>query len=220
MTKMRNIKDMEIIEIMTPPGIVMYPWVFEKNPEPDDQGVNWFGIVLKFPKDFDEYPRNYEGDPEAELKEMRRQFMKAAKQGWPNGNDPDGGFTDDFGSPLRDGDKFDKANNKKRNEELMGHWYMSLKTKNQPGVVWAKKGALVDILSKEDFYPGCWAVGSGLTFPYENKGNEGVSTRLTNVCKIADGERIGGKPAAKEQFKKFGKGAPSRNDADDADELL
>lgn len=222
MTKMRQIKDAPIVEIMTPPGIVMYPWVFEVNPEEDDQGNKWFGMMLKFPKDGSHMPRGYGGDFDTELRDMRRQFMAAAKQGWPEGNDIDnpGKFTPEFGSPLRDGDKFNKANNNKRNEELFGCFYINLKSKNQPGLVWAKSGGLVDIISREDFYPGCIAVGSGVTFPYENKGNQGVGCRLTNVCKIADGERIGGKPAAKSQFAKFGNGAPTRNDSDDADELL
>lgn len=226
---MRSYKDMETVEFMTPQGIAMFPWIFEKNPEPDDQGNTWYGVTIRFPKD---------GVDQDELKTMRRQFMKAAKEGWPEGNDPDspGKFTEDFGSPLRDGDKFDKANNKKRREELFGCWYLSLKSKDRPGFVKvavagdkkvesgvlkaATPGEIIDILDKEDCYSGMIVVASGVTFPYENKGNEGVGVRLTNVFKVREGERFGGKPAAKEQFAKFGSGAPSKNDADDADDLL
>lgn len=223
---MKNVKDAPIIEFMSPEGIVMYPWIFEKNPEPDDSGKTWYGCVLKFPKD------TVNAD---ELKGMRRQFMKAARQGYPDGNDGGGGFTVDFGSPMRDGDKFDKANNKKRNEELFGHWYVSFKTKNQPGCVTvalggesiitdgrprqAVAGELIDVTTKDDFYPGCTAVVSGVAFPYENKGNEGVGVRMTNVFKSGEGYRIGGKPSAKTQFAHLTKGAPGRNDTD-ADELL
>jgi hypothetical protein len=211
----RDYKDMETIEFITPVGTAMFPWIFEKNPEADEQGKTWFGITLRFPKD------EMEGDED--FIAMRRQFMRAAKEGWPKGNDPDnpGKFDSEFGSPLRDGDKFDKANNKKRREELFGHWYISFKSKDRPGFCGVNKsGELVDLISKEDAYPGMGCAVSGVAFPYDNKGNQGVGVRLTNICKLKDGERIGGKPAAKEQFAKFGKSSgPSRNDSD-TDDLL
>lgn len=211
---MRDTRNDPIVEFITPEGITAYPWIFEKNPEADDQGVNWYGLMLKFPKE--EYQHGKVLLPavdQDELNEMRRQFMVAARQGWPK---PEA-LPEDFGSPLRDGDKFDRANNRKKNSELEGFWYMSLKTKNQPGCVEAP--ALTDILTRDGFYSGCIARGSGIAFAYENKGNTGVSTRLTNVCKMKEGVRIGGAPAAKDQFKQFGRGGPTANDTD-ADELL
>lgn len=208
----------EIIPFMTPPGIAMYPWVFEPNPEPDDQGVIWYQIMLKFPKkDVDEGGKHAD-----DFKDMRRAFMAAAKQGIELGVYDFRSMDDkpaEFGSPLRDGDKFNKANNKKRNEELFGHWFMNIKSKEPPEVVDAEN-ALKIITSRRDFYPGASAVVSGVTGPYNTKGNEGVYTRLTNVCKIADGDRIGGKPAAKGQFEKYAKNAPKRNASDDGDDLL
>lgn len=229
---MRDYKDMETVEFMSVPGVAMYPWIFEVNPEEDDQGKKWYGITMRFPKDEVDAGGKHADD----WKEMRRQFMKAAKQGWPNGNDPDGGFTDEFASPIRDGDKFNKANNSKRKEELFGHYYISFKSKDRPGFVKvarkgdkklvngdlkpAVEGEIIDIYSKEESYPGMICIVSGVTFPYSNKGNEGVGVRLTNIFKAGEGERIGGKPSGSEQFAKFGKNAPTRNEADDADELL
>lgn len=193
----------EIFTGVTPPGIVMYPWVFEKNPEEDDQGKTWFGLMLRFEKSLVDAG----GEFADEWRDMRREFMRCAKSAWPEG------LPDELASPIRDGDKFDKANNKKKKEELFGHYYINFKTQNQPEVV--KLPSLSVITSKSDFYPGCVARASFTAFPYDNKGNEGIGVRLTNVAKVADGERIGGKPAAKEQFAKFGKGAPSQNDSDD-----
>src|SRR5688572_18419096 len=130
---MRQYKDMETVEFMSPEGIAMYTWVWEgpvgsaggvgPNPEADDQGIHWYGLLLRFPKD---------KVNEDELKAMRRQFMVAAREGWPKGTNNDGTFDSDFASPLRDGDKFDKANNKRQNEELFGCWYMSFKSKTAP----------------------------------------------------------------------------------------
>lgn len=208
----------EIIAFTSPPGIVMYPHVFERNPEADDSGKYAYGIMLKFKKELVDAG----GEFHEEWIAMRKQFMKCAKLGWP------GGLPTDMGSPVRDGDKFDKANNKKQKEELFGHYYVNFKSpgsedkdnsEHKPTIVDANRG-LGEITSRKDFYPGCVAAVSGTVFPYENKGNEGVGVRLTNVCKIDDGERIGGRPDAKEQFAKFGKAsAPSRNDSD-TDDLL
>lgn len=206
----------EIIAFTSPPGVVMYPHVFDRNPEQDDQGKYAYGIMLRFPKD----QVGPGGEYEEEFKAMRREFMRCAKLSWPNG------LPDEMGSPVRDGDKFDRANNKKRKEELLGHYYMNIKSPgsedvkddtHRPSIVDANR-ALSDITSRKDFYPGCIAAVSGTVFPYSNKGNEGVGVRLTNICKIDDGTRTGGRPDAKEQFAKFGKGT-RRNDSD-ADDLL
>lgn len=214
--------NIEMIAGVTCPGITMYPWVFEPNKEPDDQGNYWYQIMLKFPKDKVEDGGEFEED----FNEMRRNFAKAAKEGIRTGMYS---FTsmsdrpDDFGNPIRDGDKFDRQNNKKRKEELRGHYYVNFKSKaeSDPPEVTDAQNGLTTITSRKDFYPGCWAVVSYICGPYENKGNEGVYTRLTNVCKIKDDKRIGGKPAAKEQFSKYGKNAPKRNRADeDEDDLM
>lgn len=217
MSKMTFPKD--IFAFTTPPGTVMYPHVFERNPEADDSGKFAYGVMLRFKKeDVDE------GGPyHDEWITMRRQFMSCAKASWPGGVPKI-----DFGSPIRDGDKFDKKNNKKEKEELTGHYYINFKspgaedvkdTSHQPTIVDANNG-LGEIRSRKDFYPGCEAAVSGTCFPYDTKGNEGIGVRLTNICKTNDGERIGGRPDAKEQFAKFGKAsAPSRNDSD-ADDLL
>jgi hypothetical protein len=206
----------EIIAFTSPPGVVMYPHVFERNPEVDDSGKYAFGVMLRFKKE----TVDAGGEFHEEWKAMRREFMRCAKIAWP------GGLPEEMGSPVRDGDKFDKANNKKKKDELRGHYYINFKSpgnedqkslESQPTIVDANRG-LAEITSRREFYPGCVAAVSGTVFPYDNKGNEGVGVRLTNICKIDDGDRIGGRPDAKEQFAKFGKGT-RRNDSD-ADDLL
>lgn len=207
----------EIISFVSPPGVVMYPWVFGRNPEVSDSGKYHFGIMLRFEKSLVDAGGKYHD----EWRAMRKEFMRCAKIAWP------GGLPSDMGSPVRDGDIINKANNKKNKPELHGHYYINFKSPGadavsdmtgQPEVVDAKRG-LGPITSRQDFYPGCIAAVSGTVFPYENKGNEGVGVRLTNVVKLDDGERIGGRPTGKDQFAKFGSGAPSGN-ASDADDLL
>lgn len=212
----------EIIAFESPVGIVMYPWVFERNQEADDAGKYWFGLMLKFKKEMVEAG----GDFNEEWLDMRRQFMKCAKLSFTSYDKDE---LKNLASPIRDGDKFDKENNRKKKEELFGHYYMSFKCggveeKNKDDMSGAptivdRNNGLKEITSRKDFYPGCEAMVSGTVFPYSNKGNEGVGVRLTNICKWNDGERIGGRPDAKDQFKKYAKDAPSKNNSD-ADDLL
>lgn len=210
----------EIISFTSPPGTVMYPWVFEKNSEADDSGKYWFGLMLRFEKRLVDAGGEYN----EEWLDMRREFMRCAKLSFSS---YDRDELKNLASPIRDGDKFDKENNRKKKEELFGCYYMSFKcggSENKDDLSGAptivdRNNGLKEITQRKDFYPGCIGLVSGTVFPYSNKGNEGVGVRLTNICKWSDGERIGGKPDAKDQFKKFAKDAPNRNESD-ADDLL
>lgn len=112
---------------------------------------------------------------------------------------------------LRDGDN--PEHNTKQREYLIGHVYLNIKAKATPIMengVWTKKysGApgLLDVygadMSPVDLYAGCYARCSGILFGTEYMGRRFISTRLNNIQKVADGERMGGggRPDAKSQF--------------------
>lgn len=112
---------------------------------------------------------------------------------------------------LRDGDN--PEHNTKRREYLFGHVYLNFKASAKPIMengVFTKRysGApgLLDVYGADmnpvDLYAGCYARISGIMFGTEYMGKKFISTRLNNIQKVADGERMGGggRPDAKSQF--------------------
>jgi hypothetical protein len=111
---------------------------------------------------------------------------------------------------LRDGDN--PEHNTKRKEYLFGGVYLNFKQKAVPTrhadgrVTYSGAPGLIgphkEDLLPADMYAGCMARISGILFGTEYSGKRFISTRLNNIQKAADGERIGGggRPDAKSQF--------------------
>lgn len=127
---------------------------------------------------------------------------------------------------LRDGDN--PEHNTKRKEMLFGGVYLNFKQAAKPTrgsdgrVTYSGKpgliGAYKEDLLPTDFYAGCDARVSGIMFGTEYSGKRFISTRLNNIQKARDGERIGGgsRPNAGDQFDALAElpnsgGAPLRN---------
>lgn len=69
-----------------------------------------------------------------------------------------------------------------------------------------QKPGLLDVTGKRivepsEFYAGCYAVATVRAFYYKNTGNEGIAFGLSNIMKTRDGENIGGRLSAEEEFK-------------------
>lgn len=104
--------------------------------------------------------------------------------------------------PLRDGDLEDKP-------EYEGHWFISAKSDTKPGIVDKDMNPLT---TEDEFYSGCFARFSIKFYPFNTAGNIGVGTQLYHLQKVKDGERLGGRASADEDF--------SEEWADDDDELM
>lgn len=120
---------------------------------------------------------------------------------------------------LRDGDN--PEHNTKKREYLFGKVYLNFKAKaipilqdgkftggysGRPGLI----GPYNEDLLPTDFWAGCKARVSGILFGTEYMGKKFISTRLNNIQKAADGERLGGgaRPDAKSQFDPLMAGGP------------
>lgn len=88
----------------------------------------------------------------------------------------------DIQHPFRDG-------NEKTQPGYAGTLYINPKSKYRPGVVDAK---MKEITNEGDIYPGCYVRASVIPYSYVSAGKKGVSFRLCNVQKIADGEPMAG----------------------------
>jgi hypothetical protein len=96
-----------------------------------------------------------------------------------------------------------------KNEEYAGHWYMSVSSKTKPGIV---DQDVQPILDSTEVYSGCYARVSLNAFPYNTSGKRGVSFGLNHVQKLEDGDFLGGRSKAEDDFDVV--------EVDDADSLI
>ena len=59
------------------------------------------------------------------------------------------------------------------------------------------------ILDRNEVYSGCYARVSISLYPFNTNGNKGISCGLGNIQKIADGEPLGGRTRAEDDFEAY-----------------
>ena len=103
--------------------------------------------------------------------------------------------------PFRDqGEKADKYKGYEA-----GAVFATATSNQKPGVLDVTGKRIVE---PSEFYAGCYAVATVRAFYYKNTGNEGVAFGLSNIMKTRDGENIGGRASAEDEFKAIvGQGA-------------
>lgn len=89
------------------------------------------------------------------------------------------------------------GSNYNEGEEYAGHYFMNVSSKTKPGVV---DSQVQPILDSTEVYSGCYGRVSINFYPYDTAGNRGIGAGLNNVQKLADGESLGGKSRAEDDF--------------------
>jgi hypothetical protein len=144
-----------------------------------------------------------------ELQALIQLARTTQEQAWPGSTAPGAFFAlEPF---FRDGDN--PAHNTKKREYLFGKYYLNFKQKAIPSrnaqtgqVSYAGAPGLLGPYEEDimplDVYSGCTGRISGIMFGTEYMGRNFISTRLNNIQKFEDGERIGGgaRPDPKSQF--------------------
>ncbi|SCY26338.1 DUF2815 family protein [Alkaliphilus peptidifermentans] len=97
-----------------------------------------------------------------------------------------------FKSPLRDGDT-----DRPEDETYEDSYFINANSKVKPGIVDRK---LQPISNQTEFYSGCFGRVSINIFPYSAAGNKGLAAGLNNIQKTEDGESLGGKARAEDDF--------------------
>ena len=93
--------------------------------------------------------------------------------------------------PLRDGDT-------ERDDEVYKNaYFVNANSTTAPQIV---DRAVNPILDREEVYSGCYARVSINFYAYNTNGNKGIACGLGNIQKIADGEPLGGRSNAKDDF--------------------
>jgi len=104
------------------------------------------------------------------------------------------GFSlDNIRSPIHDGDV-----EKPGNPIFQNALYINTKSKSAPQIVDFECNTITE---PSEVYSGCFANVSMTLHSYNCGGVKGISAWLGNIQKISDGERIGGRVLAKEEFK-------------------
>lgn len=99
-------------------------------------------------------------------------------------------------TPVHDGDKT-RQNGQPFGDECKGCWVINASSKQAPAVV---DQAVQPILDQSEVYSGMYARVSINFFAYNSNGNNGIGAGLNNVQKLADGEPLGGRTTAEEDF--------------------
>ncbi|EAD2768592.1 DUF2815 family protein [Listeria monocytogenes] len=93
--------------------------------------------------------------------------------------------------PLRDGDI------ERDDEAYKGHYFVNANRLTAPQVVDTQ---LNPILDKSEVYSGCYGRVSLSFYAFNSNGNKGVACGLNNVQKVRDGEPLGGRTTAADDF--------------------
>ena len=93
--------------------------------------------------------------------------------------------------PLRDGDL------EREDEAYKGHYFINANSKTAPQIV---DKTVKPILDREEVYSGCYGRVSLNFYAFNSNGNKGVACGLGNIQKIKDGESLGNRSTAAEDF--------------------
>ena len=93
--------------------------------------------------------------------------------------------------PLRDGDI------ERDDDAYTGHYFINANSKTAPQIV---DKAVKPILDRDEVYSGCYGRVSLSFYAFNSNGNKGVACGLGNIQKIKDGDSLGGRPTAVDDF--------------------
>ena len=95
-------------------------------------------------------------------------------------------------TPLRDGDV-----ERPDDEAYKGCWFINANSNTAPGVVDIHRQPIYDT---SEIYSGVYARVSLSFYSFNSNGNKGIACGLNNLQKIKDGEPLGGKSRAEDDF--------------------
>ena len=95
-------------------------------------------------------------------------------------------------TPLRDGD-LERPND----EAYKNSYFINANSSTAPGVVDADRQPILD---RSEVYSGVYGRASINMYAFNSNGNKGIACGLNNLQKIRDGEPLGGKSRAEDDF--------------------
>ena len=93
--------------------------------------------------------------------------------------------------PLRDGDT------ERDDEAYKGHYFINANSTTPPQIV---DKQVKPILDRNEVYSGCYARVYLNFYAFNSNGNKGIACGLGNIQKVRDGEPLGGRTNAADDF--------------------
>jgi hypothetical protein len=175
---MAEVKNAQSTKLVTGKCRLSYAHLFEAVAM-EDGGEKFFSCALLIPK-----------SDKATIKKVNDVVNIAKEQGktskWG------GKIPANLKLPLRDGDA-----ERPDDEVYKGCYFINVKCKQKPGLV---DKDLQAILDPADLYSGCYVRAAINAYPFNKKGNIGIAFGLNNIQKLADGEALGGRSRAEDDF--------------------
>ena len=95
-------------------------------------------------------------------------------------------------TPMRDGDL-----ERPDDPAYEGHWFVNANSNTAPGVVDINRQPIIDT---SEIYSGVYARVSLSFYAFNSNGNKGIACGLQNIQKVRDGESLGGRAKAEDDF--------------------
>lgn len=167
-------------KVVTGPVRLSYAHLFEPWTNDPDQDAK-YSVTLLIPK-----------TDKKTIAAIRKAQQAALEQG--KSKTFGGSIPKNWKNTFRDGDE---EADLEKNPEMEGMYFMAVNSKTKPGIV---DRQLNPIMDSTEVYSGCWARVSINAFPYSQSGNKGVSFGLNHVMKWEDGDNLGGRSRAEDDF--------------------
>lgn len=95
-------------------------------------------------------------------------------------------------TPLRDGDL-----ERPDDEAYKDSYFINANSTTAPGIVDANRDEIID---RSEVYSGVYGRASINFYAFNSNGNRGIAVGLNNLQKLSDGESLGGKSKAEDDF--------------------
>lgn len=94
--------------------------------------------------------------------------------------------------PLRDGDE-----ERPDDENYAGCYFINANCKDQPGLLYKNGQRIID---STELYSGCYGRASINFYAFNTNGNKGIACGLNHLLKTRDGDPLGGRSRAEDDF--------------------
>ena len=155
-------------------------------PKSINGGVPKFSVSLIIPK-----------SDKKTIEAIKKAIQAAYKEGEAKlkGNSRSVPTLESIKTPLRDGDT-----ERPDDEAYANSYFLNANSTTQPGIVDAN---VQPILTRSEVYSGVYGRASINFYAFNSNGNRGIACGLNNLQKIRDGEPLGSRTSAEDDFADF-----------------
>lgn len=186
--------------LTSPIGIVCFPSLWEAKAR-EEGGDPKYSTILVFTKRDGKSVKT-------QLAELKELCQKAAYEKFGQKEVEALEKKGKFRWPWRDGSEYEEYGEPFTTPHAQ---FINFSSKDAPGVVDARAKPITD---RKEVYAGALGRVTYGVWPYDTKGNKGVTLFLNNFQKAGDGTKLAGRPDAEEDFDELDSGEDEDDDTD------